>query len=133
MPRSFMLLATACAMSALGAAYAAEPAIVVKRQTEAGKEVLIRGFAEFDANCSLVRVQTISVVTPPQNGTVQTRPGPVVIGPNWVGGGHCEGTTLQGVNVFYMPAPGFSGNDRFSLSVRYSRRTAAADVEVTVR
>ena len=138
MPRSLIfhaaVLATACTMGAMGAAYAAEPAIVVKRETDAGKEVLVRGFAEFDASCNLVRVQTVSVFTPPQHGKVETRPGPVVIGPNWVGGGNCVGTTLQGVNVFYVPAPGFSGSDAFSLDVRYSkRRIVRAEVAVTVR
>ena len=138
MPRSFVfhaaVLAAACAVGATGAACAAEPAIVVKRETDAGKEVLVRGFAEFDASCSLVRVQTVSVVTPPQHGNVETRPGPVVIGPNWVGGGNCVGTTLQGVNVFYVPAPGFSGRDAFSLDVGYSkRRIVRAEVAVTVR
>ena len=138
MRRSFIfqgaVLAAACAVGATGAAGAAEPPIVVKRETAAGKEVLVRGFAEFDASCSLVRVQTVSVVAPPQHGNVETRPGPVVIGPNWVGGGNCVGTTLQGVNVFYVPAPGFSGSDAFSLDVRYSkRRIVRAEVSVTVR
>ena len=127
-------LTAALAASALGLTHAAEPPIVVKRETVAGKEVLIRGFAEFDASCSLVRVQTVAVVTPPHDGKVETRPGPVVIGPNWVGGGNCVGTTLQGVNVFYVPAAGFSGDDAFSLDVRYSkRRIVRAEVTVTVR
>lgn len=138
MPRPFRscatVLVTALAASLGGAALATEPPTVVKRETVAGKEVLIRGFAEFDASCKLVRVQTIAVVTPPQNGKVETRRGPVVIGPNWVGGGNCQGTTLQGVNVFYLPAPGFTGTDRLSLDVGYSRqRTVRAEVEVIVR
>ncbi len=138
MPRLFRsyaaALATVLAASAIGAAHAGEPAIVVKRETDAGKEVLVRGFAEFDASCSLIRVQTVTVVVPPHDGRVETRPGPVVIGPNWVGGGNCVATTLQGVNVFYVPAPGFSGSDAFSLDVRYSkRRIVRAEVAVTVR
>jgi len=127
---SFTVLVTGLSMSTL----AAEPPIAVKRETAAGKEVLIRGFAQFDASCNLTRVQTIAVVAPPRGGKVETRPGAVVIGPNWVGGGHCEGTTLQGVNVFYVPAPGFKGIDRFSLDVGYSlQRTVRAEVEVAVR
>lgn len=138
MPRSFRscaaALTTALAASMLGASHAGEPPIMVKRETVAGKEVLVRGFAEFDASCSLVRVQTVSVVTAPRDGKVEIRPGPVMIGPNWVGGGNCLGTTLQGVNVFYAPAPGFSGSDSFSLDVRYSkRRVVRAEVEVTVQ
>ena len=138
MPRSSIfpaaVLAAAWAIGAVPAGYAAEPLIVVKRETDAGKELLVRGFAEFDASCSLVRVQTVSVVTPPRHGSVETRPGPVAIGPNWVGGGNCVGTTLQGVNVYYIPAPGFSGIDAFSLDVRYSkRRIVRAEVAVTVR
>ena len=44
------------------------------------------------------------------------------------------GATLQGVNVFYVPSPGFSGRDAFSLDVGYSkRRIVRAEVAVTVR
>ena len=57
---------------------------------------------------------------------VETRPGDVVIGPNWVGGAHCEGTKLRGVQVFYVPAPGFTGTDHFSLDVGYSRGARCA-------
>ena len=93
----------------------------------------MRGFAEFDADCTLKHVQTVTVVSRPAHGAVQIRPGDVVIGPNWVGGGHCEGTTLRGVNVYYVPAPGFTGIDRFALDVDYSSgRTVRTEVEVTV-
>jgi hypothetical protein len=134
MLRSHGLTAAALSMAlAIGAAGAAEPPTIVKRQTVAGKDVLVRGFAEFDASCNLVRVQTVAVVAPPQNGKVETRPGPVVVGTNWVGGVHCEGTKLQGVNVFYVPAPGYRGSDRFSLDIGYSRRTLRVEVDVEVR
>jgi hypothetical protein len=116
------------------AAQAAEPALFLKRQAVAGQEVLVRGFAEFDATCKLKRVQVVAIVLPPSGGRVDVRPGDVVIGPNWVGGGHCEGTTLPGVKVFYVPAAGFTGTDRFSLDIGYSgKRTVRADVEVVVR
>jgi hypothetical protein len=127
------LAASAVACCAFAAA-AAEPPIVVKKVTGAGQEVLVRGFAEFDAACNLVRVQTVAIASAPARGSVETRPGNVVVGPNWVGGGHCEGTTLRGVQVFYIPAPGFTGTDRFALDVGYSRgRTVRAEVEVRVR
>ncbi len=130
LPRLAALLGAGCAVAAL----AEEPPIVVKKRTRAGQEVLVRGFAEFDASCNLKHVQTIAVSSAPAGGKVETRPGNVVIGPNWVGGGHCEGTTLRGVEVFYVPAPGFTGTDRFSLDVGYSLgRTVRADVEVQVR
>lgn len=130
-PRRVAALAAACCVAAVAAA---EPPIIVKKRTTAGQEVLVRGFAEFDGGCNLMHVQTIAVARPPASGTVTTRPGDVVIGPNWVGGGHCEGTTLHGVQVFYAPAPGFVGTDRFSLDVGYSRgRTVRAEVEVQVR
>jgi hypothetical protein len=119
---------------ALGTVAAAESPIIVKKETRAGEAVLVRGFAEFDSGCHLKHVQRIIIAGPPSHGTVETRPGNVVIGPNWVGAGHCEGTTLRGVQVFYVPGPGFTGTDRFSLDVGYSRgRTVRADVEVQVR
>lgn len=117
-----------------GVAGAEEPPLVVKRSTPPGQEVLIRGFAEFTAACNLRRVQTIAIATAPASGKVETRPGDVVIGPNWVGAGDCQGKTLRGVNVFYVPAPGFTGTDRFALDVGYSAgRKVRAEVEVVVR
>ena len=118
----------------LGVAAAQAPPLVVKRSTRAGHEVLVRGFAEFDASCKLKRVQTITVAVPPTGGSVETRPGDVVIGPNWVGAGDCQGKTLRGVNVVYVPALGFTGADRFALDVGYSAgQTVRAEVEGLVR
>ena len=124
------LVAAGCAAAAL----ADEPAIVVKKRTRAGQEVLVRGFADIDAQCRLKHVQKIAIASAPRGGRDETRPGDVVIGANWVGAGHCEGTTLRGAQVIYVPAPGFTGTDRFSLDVAYSRgRTVRADVEIEVR
>ena len=112
----------------------ADEALVVRKQTRAGEDVVVRGFAEFDAQCRLKGVQQIAVASAPRGGSVEMRPGDVVIGPNWVGRGQCAGTTLRGVQVVYVPAPGFTGTDRFSLDVRYSMgRTVRADVEIKVR
>jgi len=123
-------LAFACGLGAL----AQSPPLTVKRSTRAGHEVLIRGFAEFDSTCRLKRVQTIAIAVAPVGGSVETRPGDVVIGPNWVGAGDCQGKTLRGVNVVYVPAPGFTGTDRFALDVGYSAgHTVRAEVEVVVR
>ena len=129
--RRLAALAVACCAVA---AFAAEAPIVVKKRTRAGQEVLLRGFAEFDGECRLKHVQNIVVGRAPTGGSVETRPGDVVIGPNWVGAGQCQGMTLRGVQVFYVPAPGFTGTDRFALDVGYSEgRTVRAEVEVEVR
>ena len=118
----------------LGAASADELPIHVKRVTEPGREVLIRGFAEFNGNCTLRHVQTITVITPPASGRIETRPGEVTIGPNWVGNASCEGTKLQGVRVFYVPNEGFTGSDKALLEIGYqSNRKVRAEVELVVR
>ena len=127
-------LATIVLAGLVGGANADEPPIQVKRTTEAGREVLIRGFAEFNGNCTLRHVQAITVVMPPANGRIETRPGEVTIGPNWVGSGACEGTKLQGVRVFYVPTEGFSGSDKVVLEIGYqSNRKVRAEVDLTVR
>ena len=118
----------------VGAASADEPPIQVRRTTESGREVLIRGFAEFNGNCTLRHVQTITVVTPPANGRIETRPGEVTIGPNWAGNAECEGTKLQGVRVFYVPNDGFAGKDRAVLEIGYhANRKVQAELDATVR
>ena len=124
----------ALALAAAAAAIADEPPIQVRRTTEPGREVLIRGFAEFNGNCTLRHVQTVTVIGPPANGRIETRPGEVTIGPNWVGGTACEGTKLPGVRVVYVPNEGFVGSDRMVLEVGYqSNRKVRAEVEVVVR
>jgi hypothetical protein len=117
------------------AAFAADSSpLVVKRSTRAGHEVRIRGFAEFDAQCQRRDVPRIAVAAEPGRGRVEMRPGDVDIGANWVGVTSCAGVTLPGVNVFYVPAAGFTGTDRFKLDVSYSGgRTVHADIEVVVR
>ena len=111
-----------------------ERPIVVKRETTAGHDVRVRGFAEFDGNCARVPGQTVKVVDAPAHGRVDKRPEPVAIGPNWVGRANCEGKTLEGITVYYVPEAGFTGTDRFSIDVSYTtRRTVRAEVEVEVR
>ncbi len=109
--------------------------IEIHRKTAPGREVTVRGFAEFDGNCRLRNVQRIQVVDAPAHGTVETRPGVVTIGKNWVGDTHCEGTKLDGVFVYYKPADGFTGTDRFSFDVDYmklGRVRATVDVQVAL-
>jgi hypothetical protein len=128
----FALIALILAGS--GALAADESPLVVKRSTRAGQEVRIRGFAEFDAQCQRRDVPRIAVAAEPGRGRVEMRPGDVAIGANWVGVTSCAGTTLPGVNVFYVPAAGFTGTDRFKLVVGYTGgRTVHADIEVVVR
>ena len=106
---------------------------VLARKTAAGREVLVRGFAEFGADCRLKHVQTITVIDAPAHGRVEQRRGVVTIGENWVGDKSCAGTRLDGVQVFYIPDDGYVGSDRFSFDVGYaSHRTVRAKVDVDV-
>ena len=105
----------------------------LSRKTAAGREVLVRGFAEFGADCKLRHVQTVTVADAPLHGRIEQRPGVVTIGENWVGNKSCAGTKLDGVQVFYVPQDGFEGNDRFTIDVRYaSHKTVHAKVDVMV-
>ena len=122
------MLCTACAV-----VFAAGDEEHLDKRTRAGREVQIRGFAEFDGECRLKHVQAITVVDAPSSGRVETRPGDVTIGGNWVGNKDCSGTVLKGVRVWYLPNPGFTGRDHFTFDVTYlSQRTVRATVDVTV-
>ncbi len=126
-------VATVAFIASASVATAADD-LVLTRRTTTGREVLVRGFAEFDAQCRLKHVQSITVVDAPLHGRVETRPGQVVIGDNWVGSKDCGGTKLPGVRVFYVPATGYTGTDRFTFDVGYlSQRTVRATVDVTVQ
>lgn len=105
----------------------------LRRRTPTGREVLLRGFAEFNADCTLRHVQTITVVDAPVRGRVEQRPGTVTIGDNWVGSKSCAGAKLEGMNVYYVPDADYVGHDRLSFDVAYaSHRTVHATVDVTV-
>ena len=87
----------------------------------------MRGFAEFDGDCKLKRMQTVTIVDAPAHGRVERRPGVVTIGDNWVGNKACTGTKLDGVQVFYIPDDGYVGADRFAIDIEYlSHRTVHA-------
>lgn len=114
-------------------AHAAGQEIQLQRKTQAGREVAIRGFAEFDGNCRLRNVQRITVVQPPMHGTVEIRPAVVTIEKNWVGSTNCEGTKLDGVRLYYKPADDFVGTEHFSFDVDYMRLgRVRAEVDVVV-
>ena len=125
-----------CVLAFCGTATMNRPASadeVLARKTAPGREVLVRGFAEFDGDCRLKHVQTIRVTEAPAHGRVEQRPGVVTIGDNWVGSKACTGTKLDGVQVFYIPEEGYVGADRFAIDVEYlSHRTVHAKVDVTV-
>ncbi len=125
-----------CAL-ALGAIATMQPPAAadesLSRKTRAGREVLVRGFAEFGADCKLRHVQTVTVVTPPVNGRIEQRPGEVTIGDNWVGDKSCAGARLEGLRVYYVPNTGFAGSDRFAFDVEYANhRTVHAQVDIAV-
>ena len=114
-------------------AVAAGTDVSLTKRTRPGREVLIRGFAEFDADCKLRYVQKITILDAPANGRVDQRPGEVTIAENWVGEKSCAGTKLNGVKVYYTPNDGFVGTEHFSVDVTYARfRTVRANVEVKV-
>jgi hypothetical protein len=107
--------------------------IQLERKTSAGRETAIRGFAEFDSSCRLRNVPRVNAVQPPEHGTLETRPGVVTVGANWVGDTHCEGTKLDGMFLYYKPADGYVGADRFVFEVDYMRGgrvRATVDIDV---
>ena len=136
--RQRMQLAAFCAVAFVvhglaSEAIAAGTDVSLTKRTRPGREVLIRGFAEFDADCKLRYVQKITIVDVPANGRVDQRPGEVTIAENWVGEKSCAGTKLNGVKVYYTPNDGFVGTEHFSVDVTYARfRTVRANVEVKV-
>ena len=109
--------------------------IVVKKRTRAGQEVLLRGFAEFDAQCRLKHVPThrrrpCADRRQRRDASGRRRHRPELGRRRPVR----RERRCRGVQVFYVPAPGFVGTDRFALDVGYSAgRTVRADVEVEVR
>lgn len=105
----------------------------LSRQTDAGHEVLIRGFAEFDGDCRGRAAERIRIVDAPSRGRIEQRLGKLTLDPARVDGRSCAAATLDAVLVYYVPDDGFVGRDRFAFDVDYpSRKSLHAKVDVAV-
>jgi hypothetical protein len=85
--------------------------------TSAGQEVKVGRYASWTVFCGPIPI-TVITKNEPAHGKISIR------AENWVMTGgqrlgtiDCTGKILQGVGVYYMPQPGFRGDDQVELTV----------------
>jgi hypothetical protein len=110
--------AGALMLAALAAGCAGPPPRSVR--TEMGQPVLVGAFTDLTRGCAGTAPR-MTVARAPAHGQLRMEPGPMrqmVADPRFPG---CAGRTVQGIQVWYDPAPGFTGHDQFVVGVRTGR------------
>jgi hypothetical protein len=107
---------------------------VIRREvkTNMGQEVRANHHAGYDSTCQ-PRPITFTLVKAPSNGTVEARRETITAGKAKVGAFSCEGRSISGLAIYYMPAEGFQGPESFSYEVRYEAGTLAYEAVVQVK
>src|SRR5579875_1727272 len=102
----------------------------LEKAVYAGRTSQLWGDVSLTRGCDLQGETRLEVVTQPQHGTAEIRPGRLyAVYPEADPHAACSGRLVEGVLAFYTPAPGFTGIDQAVL------RAAEADGnirEVTV-
>jgi hypothetical protein len=103
------------------------------RSVRAGQELRVFTYARWHRNCSPLEMPRIVVRTQPAHGTVSLRAGPTTVSFIRAGEPDCTGHTYQGMGVWYLPAPGFTGTDKFDWDVIGSGNASHDTAVVEVR
>jgi hypothetical protein len=113
------LLAIFGAVSLISVARADEP-IRIERHTTVGQEVMLRTHQQFTSNCQSQLPPRVEVIHAPEHGRIDIREADFVNNGTVVGSAHCAGMKLHGIQIYYIPEPGFQGSD----SVVWDRRAS---------
>lgn len=100
---------------------------------QAGQELRVGTFASWSRDCSAEPAPQIIVGTPPAHGTLSIRPGHSTVSIIRQGAADCTGRSYPGTSVWYLPAPGFRGEDRFDYTVQNVRTSGHDRVTVEVQ
>ncbi len=131
-----LLPGAAGARPASGAAWGTvvgEPA-TYERHTAPGQAVRIASYAHWNGRCEPIEAAEVQLLAPPAHGRIELRPGTrTVRGEPRFGSTDCTGHVLPSVEVFYVPAPGFTGADRFEYRLSMGQHVAHETAVLTVQ
>jgi hypothetical protein len=132
-PHGLVLLAWAMLAAPAVAADSTPPERTVTAfTTDIDHEVRIAAYVQFRSrNCVPDGAPSIEIVTKPNHGSVSLRPGPILVKESR--SGDCVGYTFPGVNIWYTPAAGFSGADRFDYDVFFTKDTRHNTATIDVK
>jgi hypothetical protein len=119
--RSVVLLGFVVAVGAMPA-LAQDTRIMPRQQTmhrsvEAGAELRVFTYATWTKSCGPSLLPSIELLTVPAHGSAELRPGPATVRFVRAGEPDCTGKVFPGLSVWYTPAPGFHGTDKFDANI----------------
>ncbi len=106
---------------------------MIQRQTTAGQAVRIWPYVKLNHRCQQNGTPQISLLTPPAHGSIEQRSEEVAITTVLPGGNDCRGKSAPGIAVWYTPAAGFKGQERFDYQVTYGSLSRHDTIVVDVR
>ena len=89
----------------------------VHRNTLGGREVHILTYTKHHRDCGQGSQPIVTILTQPAHGSVSVRTNSVVAGHSRFSSPDCSGQTYEGQGIWYVPAAGFSGSDKFDYTV----------------
>jgi hypothetical protein len=104
------------------------------RVTKSYNEVTVGGYARWNNSCDPIESPQIYLDVPPKNGVVCARTSKGTAGTVREGNaGHCSGRPMRGINLVYLPRPGFTGVDVIRYTVKFTVISQTIDVDITVQ
>ena len=86
-----------------------------------GVERMVNSVYSVNEDCSPIGEVVVRVTAPPAHGTVEVRSGPVhTTFPDANPRSVCNSRTVQGKQIWYRPAVGYSGPDAFTVEKIYA-------------
>jgi hypothetical protein len=98
---------------------------------QAGRPILIREHAAWDADCAAVPYPALRLDVPPRHGAVCARIENIKVHSLYAGTeAQCVGHVVRGLRLFYFPQAGYAGADGLRYSVQYPSVHRSVSVSV---
>lgn len=126
-------LALALLLALAGGAAWADATKPITLTIPAGQRTKLRNHVKLDKSCD-GSAPDITFSQQPAHGTVEITADSFVFGKGYVAGAlrACEGQTVNGIAIWYTPAPGFHGTDTIAWTASFGSRSGRADNYVAI-
>jgi hypothetical protein len=131
MRRSFVAAGAVMALALMIIGAAAQERVVQRTVKGAtGKDVQVGAYINVQPDCSSGLLPTIRLATPPAHGNVTVKKAKV----NATNYKQCLALEVPGYVAFYRSAPGFVGEDAFTIEVKFpSGRSEVQQITISVQ
>jgi hypothetical protein len=121
------LTAAAVALALIFALPGIAHGYTLSREASSGKKTLMYEYGNWRGGCSSYG-GVVKVLSKPQHGKLTPKRATITIkSSRYAPGSKCIGKAIQGFVVHYISAPGFRGNDNFTIEVSYPPHPPSVD------